>query len=105
MQTWQKNLGTSLSTLGIALMGTGIVPQLGLNPSTHSTLLTGLAIAGFVLKAAGSFINDLFGVDSTAISTAIQSNNLVMHGANSPALPPVVPAPTAPVPVQQNKLP
>lgn len=103
MQTWQKNLGTSLSALGLTLMGTGIIPQLGLNPSTHTTLLNILAIAGFVLKAAGSFINDLFGVDVKTVETSIQENNLVMHGANSPALPPI--DKTTPVPTAVSKAP
>lgn len=110
MQTWQKNLGASLQALGVTLMGVGTLPQLGLNPTTHTTLFTGIAVAGFISTAFGGFFAHLFTPDQTAVNASIQANNVVMHGANSPALPPFVPPPVvlspAPaIPVAVSKAP
>lgn len=91
MQTWQKNLGTALSALGTSMVVGGIIPMTGLNPTTHTTVFMTVSILGGVFKLVGSFINDLFGVAPADVQKEIQSNNLVMHGANSPALPPIVP--------------
>lgn len=60
MTGWKKNLGTSLTTLGTSLMGTGIVPQLNGN---SSKFLTYMAASGFVLQAVGQFFNHLFAGD------------------------------------------
>jgi hypothetical protein len=64
MKSWKTTLGGSLSALGTALMGGGILPQLS---GTSSKLLTGLTVAGFVLTALGTFFAHLFAADQTDV--------------------------------------
>lgn len=61
-------MGGSLSALGVTLMGVGMVPQLAGN---SSKMLTDIAIAGFILNAAGIFFGHLFAADQTMVINAM----------------------------------
>jgi len=55
-------------------MGVGILPQLSGNTSS---LLTGLAVAGFVCNALGAFLGHLFSADAAALKVVkeqVQAN-------------------------------
>lgn len=63
---WRTNLGGALGTLGTALVGVGVVPQLG--SDTQSKLLTYTAIAGFFISASGKFFTALFSADAKTVA-------------------------------------
>lgn len=64
MRNWKSTIGGAFGALGTALMGIGIVPQLGGSPST---LLTYIALAGFICNAIGIFFGHLFAADAAAV--------------------------------------
>ena len=72
MTNWKTTLGGSVSTLGTALMGVGVLPQLKNGPDD---LLMKVAFLGFVLKALGSALAHLFAADSKSVSEAIQASD------------------------------
>jgi hypothetical protein len=90
--SWKTTLGGSLSALGTALMGIGVVPQLGTN--VHSNTLTNVALAGFICSAAGTFFSHLFAADADATAAAI-SGLQVQTSANSTSILTGSPTPTA----------
>ena len=65
MTNWRTNLGGALGTLGTALVGIGVVPQLG---GTPSKFLTYTAVAGFFISAGGKFFTALFSADARVLS-------------------------------------
>jgi hypothetical protein len=118
MPHWKTTLGGSLSAFGKALIGIGIVPQLGGLPSK---VLTGIALAGFVIDAVGSFLGHLFAADAAQVAsmaTAVNANTKSISDAGlaSPEFPathylpdaagmPVLPAPPTPRSPQPPQLP
>jgi hypothetical protein len=65
MRNWRTNLGGALGTLGTALVGIGVVPQLSGVPNKF---LTYTAVAGFFLSAFGKFFHALFSADAANVS-------------------------------------
>lgn len=65
MKNWRTNLGGALGVLGTALVGVGVVPQLG---GSSSKLLTYTAIAGFFISAFGKFFHALFAADAKTVA-------------------------------------
>ncbi len=64
MKNWRTNLGGALSSLGTALIGVGVVPQLA---GTPSPMLTKVAIGGFVCECLGKFFTALFAADAKTV--------------------------------------
>jgi hypothetical protein len=71
IRSWKSKLGASLSTLGKSLMGIGVLPQLSGEPNST---LTYIAMAGFILDAAGGFFRDLFSADKTSVVKMIEQS-------------------------------
>lgn len=71
MKSWKTTLGGALSSLGKALMGIGIVPQLSGEPNA---MLTHIAVAGFILDAVGGFFGHLFSADQSTVISSIQKS-------------------------------
>lgn len=61
---YKSTVGGSFSALGSVLMGIGIVPQLN---GTTSSLLTKIALAGFICNAIGAFLGHLFAADAKMV--------------------------------------
>jgi hypothetical protein len=70
--SWQTTIGGAFSALGTALMGVGVVPQLGSNVTNPT--LTKIALAGFVCSAIGTFFSHLFAASVSSVNN--QVNNL-----------------------------
>lgn len=69
--SWKTTLGGALSATGTALVGVGVVPQLG--SGVPSPILTYIALAGFFCTAAGTFFSHLWAADADATAAAISS--------------------------------
>jgi hypothetical protein len=62
--SWKTTLGGALTATGHTLMGVGVVPQLA---GAQSKALLYIALAGFVLGAAGTFFTGLFAADHSRV--------------------------------------
>ncbi len=77
-KNYKTTLGGALSAFGKTLMGVGIVPQLS---GAHSTVLTYVAMTGFICDAAGGFFGHLFSADAETVNNLIaqvQSNTDIL---------------------------
>jgi TRAP-type C4-dicarboxylate transport system permease small subunit len=62
--SWKTTLGGALTATGHTLMGVGVIPQLA---GAQSKALLYIALAGFILVAAGTFVTGLFAADHSQI--------------------------------------
>jgi hypothetical protein len=62
---WRTNIGGSLGLLGDSLLGIGIIPQVAGLPSKW---LTGIALAGFFIRAIGSALGHFLGADAKVVA-------------------------------------
>ncbi len=69
---WRTNLGGAFSTLGTAMIGVGVLPQLA---GTPSPMLTKIAIAGFICECLGKFFTALFAADAKTVACLKQQVN------------------------------
>ena len=69
-KSWKTTLGGALSGLGKALMGYGILPQLGTGESSQALFY--VALAGFVLDCLGGFFAHLYAVDGDVLIDALK---------------------------------
>ena len=70
MNNYKTTIGGAFSTLGKALMGVGILPQLA---NGSNKVLTYIAITGFLCDAIGSFLGHLFSADAKTVSDLKQA--------------------------------
>lgn len=86
-KNWKTNLGGAISVTGTALIGVGLVPQVGGGPS-YSQFLTILAIVGFVLSAVGKGVTALFAADAKTVDNiAAAVDHINKLGTNAKAAP------------------
>lgn len=80
MKSWQTTLGGALSALGKTLFAIGVVPQLS---GTPNATLTHIALAGYIIDAAGDFFSKLFAADAKAlhaVNMQVQQNTADING-------------------------
>ncbi len=75
---WRTTIGGALSSAGKAMIGVGVVPQLGGVPSKT---LTYIAVAGYGLDIIGGFLSKLFAADAKTVD-----NLSVVVAQNSAAI-------------------
>lgn len=76
-----------MGTLGTALIGIGVVPQL--NGGTPSKLLTYTAVVGFFISAVGKFFTALFAADARVVAdlgTAVAQNTAALKTGDTSIL-------------------
>ena len=76
IKPYRTTLGAALSSFGTTLMGIGVVPQLANGPSS---ILTWVALAGFVLNAVGTFLSHLWVADKDEVKKMIEENGKSNH--------------------------
>ena len=81
MKSWKSTIGGALSALGTALVGVGVIPQLGGVPSK---VHTHIALAGFILSSLGKFFAHLFSADASELrkirSDVAESKEAIITG-------------------------
>ena len=93
-----KNIGGAMTVTGTSLIACGVLPQLG---GAQSSALWYLALAGFILSAAGKGVTVLFTADATSVknvSVEVDRINQLGFDPSSPQLvPQITPKPNPPV--------
>lgn len=93
MNNWRTNLGGALSVTGTTLIGVGVLGNLSNN--LHSAILWYVALAGFVLSAAGKGLTSLFAADAKTVNNVAAAVDKVnQEGPSIFALPAVENKPT-----------
>jgi len=89
MKNWKTNLGGALSITGTALIGYGVLPQLSGEPNT---VMSKIALVGFILSALGKGVGFLFAADASELKHAVDQIN---QSHSNPPFPTATP-PTTP---------
>ena len=89
MKNWKTNLGGALAVTGSALVGVGLLPQLGqlssnspaLTPEQLSTLWY-VTLAGIIMSAFGKGITSLFAADSKVVNEIAKQTDAIATQTN-----------------------
>jgi branched-subunit amino acid permease len=81
MMNPKTNLGGALSVTGTALIGAGVLPQIG---GYQSAALWWLALTGFVLSAVGKGVTAFFAADSTTVNHIAQAVDKINQQGSDP---------------------
>ncbi len=92
---WKTNLGGAIAITGTALIGVGIVPQIG--GSSYSQFLTILAIIGFVMSAVGKGVAALFAADARMVNNIAAAVDQINKLGADPKAAPSASTPRLPV--------
>jgi len=88
MNNWRTNLGGALSVTGTTLIGAGVLGNL--SQSRYSAILWYVALAGFILSAAGKGLTALFAADAKTVNNVAAAVDKVNQEGPSIFAPPAV---------------